>query len=134
MSNFSDLLRLSIRHYTDLTIKTEEIGNRFNEFTTEEILSSLRSINAMLDEAKDIDSKINILANRNKIEKYTKIHHERLVVMEDFLKLNNSVTSKIKTKMAFILAERDKIKTGRAGISGYLSGTERPTRFVNESA
>jgi predicted nuclease with TOPRIM domain len=134
MSDFSDLLTLSIRHYTDLTKRTREIGNRFNELTTEEILISLKDLNASLNEAKNIDSQINISTNRKIIEKYSKIHYERLAIMENFLELNNSVALKIKTKMAVVLAERDKIKNGRAGISGYLSGTEAPTRFVNESA
>lgn len=133
MSDFSDLLTSSIRHYTELTKKTREIGNCFNELTPEEILIALRDLNASLNEVKKIDSQINVSTNRKIIEEYSQIHYERLAIMENFLELNNSVTLKIKSKMAVILAERDKIKNGRAGISGYLSGTDLPTRFVNES-
>ena len=134
MKSFSELLTASINQYGYLYDKTKAIGDQVNILSTEEILSSLQDLNGLLDEAKKIDSDINIAINSKQIEEHSLLHRSRVAIMERFLELNNDVALKVRGKMAVLLEERNKIKNGRQGVSGYLSSSQNSTRFVNESA
>ena len=134
MKSFSELLTKSISQYGYLYDKTKSIGDQVNILSTEDILSSLQDLNGLLDEAKKIDSAINISINIKRIEENSLLHKSRLAIMERFLELNNDVSLKVRGKMAVLLEERNKIKNGRQGVSGYLVSSQNSTRFVNESA
>jgi len=134
MKSFSELLTMSISLYGCLYDKTKSIGDQVNILSTEDILSSLQDLNGLLDEAKKIDSAINIAINTIRIEENSLLHRSRITIMEQFLELNNDVALKVRGKMAVLLEERNKIKNGRQGVNGYLSSSQNSTRFVNESA
>ncbi|MBT8361462.1 MAG: hypothetical protein HKP41_08100 [Desulfobacterales bacterium] len=125
---------MSISQYGYLYDKTKSIGDQVNILSTEDILTALQDLNGLLDEAKKIDSAINIAISTTLIEENSLLHRSRVAIMERFLDLNNDVALKVRGKMAVLLEERNKIKNGRQGVSGYLSSSQNPTRFVNESA
>lgn len=128
------ILKRSKEQYQEMFDITKQIGDKINTLDTLAIGNYLEQLTILLEEAKIIDSKINLLRTTDLTGKSKSIFSERRDIMNQFMILNDDVAAKVSAKKAVVQSEFQKIKNGRTGLQGYHSAIKKPNRFFNNTA